>query len=93
MKKPTKAEPVTIMTEESRDNDQDEDKHEFPTLDSSKNILGLRCTERVSKLICQYITEQSGKEIIPIPQIAFYFKKYVLFLINYRYHPLLPTPE
>ena len=52
-----KVEPVTIMTEESKDEEKDPDKHEFPIFDPAKNILGIRCSERLNKIITHYISQ------------------------------------
>ena len=57
--KSSKIAPITILTEESKDNETEEDNYKFPEINSSKNILGIRCSERVSKLICSHISQFS----------------------------------
>ena len=62
-RKSNKVEPVTIMTEESKEEGQDkQQEHEFPLLDTSNNILGIKCSERVSKLLCNHLTKFSNPE-------------------------------
>jgi hypothetical protein len=63
-RRPTKIEPITIMTEESKDEESETANHEFPTLGSLQNILGVRCSERVSKLITQQLSHYSDEDKI-----------------------------
>lgn len=63
-RKPTKIEPITIMTEESKDEESETANHEFPTLGSIQNVFGIRCSERVSKLITQHLSHYSDEDQI-----------------------------
>ena len=62
-RKSNKVEPVTIMTEESKEEGQDKSQeHEFPLLETSNNILGIKCSERVSKLLFNHLSKFSNPE-------------------------------
>jgi hypothetical protein len=55
-KKSSSIEPVTIMTEESKFDDNEELKdHEFPKIDTKNNILGIKWSNRVSKLLWRHL--------------------------------------
>lgn len=56
----SKIEPVTLMTEESKEEFKDKiAEHEFTYLDTTKRILGVKCSERVSKIVCQHMLNYS----------------------------------
>lgn len=66
-----KAEAITMITEESKEDDKPKE-HEYVLLDTSNNILGIKCGERVSKMLAHYISKYtlsnfgSNKDIVSI---------------------------
>lgn len=60
-----------MITEESKEDDKPKE-HEYVLLDTSNNILGIKCGERVSKMLAHYISKYtlsnfgSNKDIVSI---------------------------
>ena len=69
--KNSKPELVTLMTEESKEDDKPKE-HEYAILDTSTNILGIKWSERVGKMLAHYVGKYSkgentnDKEIVSI---------------------------
>ena len=57
--KNSKPELITLMTEETKENDKPKE-HEYAVLDTSTNILGIKWSERIGKMLAHYVGKYSN---------------------------------